>query len=76
MTFGKGSVRRLRRPHLISNSDDVQIHISRRSRGDDSPVRLYGNKDVALKLGARYGSTGWFAPPGVDLSQFEERGWL
>jgi len=24
---------------LISNSDDVQIHISRRSREDDSPVR-------------------------------------
>src|ERR1035437_9790501 len=42
-----------------------------------TPLRIpYGNKDVALKLGARYGSTGWFAPPGVDLSLFEERGWL
>ena len=36
----------------------------------------YGNKDVALKLGARYGSEGWYAPPGVDLSAFGERGWL
>jgi DNA topoisomerase-3 len=36
----------------------------------------YGNKDVALKLGARYGSAGWYAPPGVDLSAFGERGWL
>jgi DNA topoisomerase-3 len=36
----------------------------------------YGNKEVALKLGARYGSEGWYAPPGVDLSAFGERGWL
>jgi DNA topoisomerase-3 len=36
----------------------------------------YGNKDVALRLGARYGSTGWYAPPGVDLSVFGKRGWL
>jgi DNA topoisomerase-3 len=42
-----------------------------------TPLRIpYGNKDVALKLGARYGSTGWYAPPGVDLSVFGERGWL
>jgi DNA topoisomerase-3 len=42
-----------------------------------TPLRIpYGNKDLALKLGARYGSTGWYAPPGVDLSKFGERGWL
>ncbi len=42
-----------------------------------TPLRIpYGNKDVALKLGARYGATGWYAPPGVDLSAFGERGWL
>jgi DNA topoisomerase-3 len=29
-----------------------------------------------MKLGARYGSAGWYAPPGVDLSAFDERGWL
>ena len=36
----------------------------------------FGNKAVALKLGARYSSGGWYAPPRVDLSAFEERGWL
>jgi len=42
-----------------------------------TPLRIpYGNKEVALKLGARYGSTGWYAPTGVDLSAFGERGWL
>ena len=42
-----------------------------------TPLRIpYGNKDVAMKLGARYGSAGWYAPPGVDLSTFGDRGWL
>jgi DNA topoisomerase III len=42
-----------------------------------TPLRIpYGNKEVALKLGARYGSEGWYAPPGADLSAFGERGWL
>jgi DNA topoisomerase-3 len=42
-----------------------------------TPLRIpYGNKEVALKLGARYGSAGWYAPPGVDLAVFGERGWL
>jgi len=42
-----------------------------------TPLRIpYGNKEVALKLGARYGSEGWYAPPGIDLSAFGERGWL
>jgi DNA topoisomerase-3 len=41
-----------------------------------TPLRIpYGNKKDALKLGARYGSGGWYAPPGVDLSVFGERGW-
>ena len=35
-----------------------------------------GSVRVATKLGARYGSAGWYAPPGVDLSAFGERGWL
>ena len=65
--------------------------ISRKKKGDTdvpsmapapanssrTPLRIpYGNKEVALKLGARYGSEGWYAPPGVDLSVFYERGWL
>ena len=42
-----------------------------------TPLRIpYGNKEVALKLGARYGSAGWYAPPGVDLTAFGEHGWL
>ena len=28
------------------------------------------------EIGARYRSDGWYAPPGFDLSAFEERGWL
>ena len=39
-------------------------------------IGVDGNKEVALKLGARYGSAGWYAPPGVDLAAFGERGWL
>ncbi|MGO3934206.1 type IA DNA topoisomerase [Rhodopseudomonas pseudopalustris] len=43
----------------------------------DTPLRIpYGNKEVALKLGARYRNGGWFAPPGIDLAAFSERGWL
>ena len=42
-----------------------------------TPLRIpYGNKEVGLKLGARYGSAGWYAPPGADLAAFSERGWL
>jgi DNA topoisomerase-3 len=45
--------------------------------GRNTPLRIpYGNKDVAQKLGARYGADGWYAPPGVDLSAFKENGWL
>src|SRR5262249_6308199 len=43
----------------------------------DTPLRIpYGNKGVALKLGARYRSGGWYAPPGVALAAFSERGGL
>jgi DNA topoisomerase III len=42
-----------------------------------TPLRIpYGNKEIAMKLGARYGSGRWYAPPGVDLAAFGERGWL
>ena len=36
----------------------------------------YGNKELAFRLGARYGADGWYAPPGIDLAGFRERGWL
>jgi DNA topoisomerase III len=42
----------------------------------DTPSNIpYGNKEIAMKLGARYGAGGWYAPPGIDLSAFRERGW-
>jgi DNA topoisomerase-3 len=41
-----------------------------------TPLNIpYGNKEIAMKLGARYGAGGWYAPPGIDLSVFRERGW-
>ena len=45
--------------------------------GSGTPLRIpYGNKEQAFGLGARYGTDGWYAPPGVDLAAFRERGWL
>jgi DNA topoisomerase-3 len=44
---------------------------------DDTPLNIpFGNKQVALDLGARYRAGGWYAPPGTDLDRFRERGWL
>ena len=49
----------------------------RRDGGPRTPLRIpYGNKEAAFGLGARYGAGGWYAPPGVDLAPFRERGWL
>ena len=46
-------------------------------RTTGTPLRIpYGNKELAFRLGARYGPKGWHAPPGVDLAAFRERGWL
>jgi DNA topoisomerase-3 len=45
--------------------------------GGDTPLRIpFGNKEAALQLGARYRTGGWYAPAGVDLAAFRERGWL
>ncbi len=42
-----------------------------------TPLRIpFGNKEAALRLGARYSAGGWYAPPGADLNRFRERGWL
>jgi DNA topoisomerase-3 len=48
------------------------------SRPDgETPLHIpFGNKATALQLGARYRAGGWYAPPGIDLSGFRERGWL
>jgi len=43
----------------------------------NTPLRIpYGNKEAAQKLGARYAAGGWYAPPGVDLTEFKSNGWL
>ena len=56
-----------------SKAPGLQLH----DVGRNTPLRIpYGNKDVAQKLGARYGADGWYAPPGVDLLAFKENGWL
>jgi DNA topoisomerase-3 len=45
--------------------------------GGNTPLQIpYGNKDLAQKLGARYGAGGWYAPPGIDLAAFRAQGWL
>ena len=43
--------------------------------GPGTPLRIpYGNKELAFGLGARYGTDGWCAPPGVDLAAFPRAG--
>ena len=47
------------------------------SPGNDTALRIpFGNKETALRLGARYQAGRWYAPAGVDLNGFRERGWL
>ena len=68
-------------PRRTSVSKRVQIQPSgggaEAGAGSPTPLRIpYGNKEVAFSMGARYGAEGWYAPPGVDLDAFRERGWL
>jgi DNA topoisomerase-3 len=45
--------------------------------GADTPLRIpYGNKETAQALGARYRDGGWYAPAGVSLAAFRQRGWV
>ncbi len=47
------------------------------SGGDAVALKIpFGNKELALRLGARYRSGGWFAAPGTNLEPFREKGWL
>jgi DNA topoisomerase-3 len=48
-----------------------------RDTSANTPLRIpYGNKEAAQQLGARYTAGAWYAPPGVDLTEFESKGWL
>ncbi|GGC63680.1 DNA topoisomerase III [Siccirubricoccus deserti] len=52
-------------------------HRSADTPSGDTPLRIpFGNKEAALQLGARYRAGGWYAPAGVNLNGFRERGWL
>jgi DNA topoisomerase-3 len=55
----------------------AEAAVPRAANPDETLLRIpFGNKDTALKLGACYRAGGWYAPPGVDLSRFRDRGWL
>ncbi|MGZ0189125.1 MAG: DUF5710 domain-containing protein, partial [Alphaproteobacteria bacterium] len=50
---------------------------NRKTGGANTPLKIpFGNKATAQELGARYATGGWYAPPGVDLAPFTEKGWL
>ncbi|MGI4796233.1 MAG: type IA DNA topoisomerase [Janthinobacterium lividum] len=52
--------------------------VSSTASADPGDVRLaipYGNKETALKLGARYRDGAWYGSAGMDLTEFRNRGW-
>ena len=66
-----------RKPKFGNSLVKVSPGLHVRDVGRNTPLKIpYGNKEVAQKLGARYGADGWYAPPGIDLSAFKENGWL
>ena len=61
--------------HVVAAADTATP--ARGNSETGTPLRIpYGNKDAAMSLGARYRAGGWYAPAGVDLAAFGERGWL
>jgi DNA topoisomerase-3 len=69
--------RKARRSKPAGPPADASPALARHDAATNTPLRIpYGNKDVALKLGARYSAAGWYAPPGVDLAPFKDQGWL
>ena len=75
---GKGTRRKTTRKAMsIGAPAAATADLPRQKASANTPLKIpYGNKEVAQKLGARYSADGWYAPPGVDLSAFTERGWL
>lgn len=65
----------VRRATASAGSDDAPGQTA--SPAGETPLRIpFGNKEAAMRLGARYRAGGWYAPPGTDLGAFRERGWL
>ncbi len=51
--------------------------LARRPEAAGTPLRIpFGNKEAAQQLGARYRAGGWYAPLGLELAPFRERGWM
>jgi len=66
-----------RKPKAVNAAVDAPPIPAPQDSGTNTQLRIpYGNKEVAQKLGARYGAGGWYAPPGVDLAAFSAQGWL
>jgi len=65
-----------RKPKAVSAAVDAPPTAALQNSRANTPLRIpYGNKELAQKLGARYGAGGWYAPPGVDLAAFGAQGW-
>ena len=65
------------RPESPCDRSDPSPRAPQSNEGSPAPLRIpYGNKELAFGLGARYGADGWYAPSGIDLDAFRERGWL
>ena len=70
-------VRRSRKPKSAPAAEAMPPTPAQPNTQTNTPLRIpYGNKELAQRLGARYGAGGWYAPPGVDLAVFGEQGWL
>jgi len=70
-------MKRSRKRKAATDAAVVQPAPATRKFGGNTPLRIpFGNKDLAQKLGARYGAGGWYAPPGIDLAAFRAQGWL
>ena len=91
VAFGPGTPYQDYEDEIIHFTDDNSLVNSFERKYDDvwtttsgysnyaniTPLNIpYGNKEIAFELGARYAAGGWYAPAGVDLAPFKERGWL
>lgn len=71
--------KRARKPKATTASANVTplLACEQRNSAASTPLQIpYGNKEVAQKLGARYAAGRWYAPPGIDLTEFKSKGWL